>query len=40
MTRWRQRNGRMGAERLETLLWENLAVALKTKVIEVKDLER
>ncbi len=37
MTRWRQR---MGAERLEVLLQESLAVAVKTKAIDVKDLSR
>lgn len=37
MTRWRQR---MGAERLDLLLQESLAVALKTEAIAVKDLSR
>jgi IS5 family transposase len=37
MTRWRQR---MGAERLDFLLQESLAVALKTEAIAVKDLSR
>jgi transposase, IS5 family len=37
MTRWRQR---MGAERLEVLLQESLAVAVKTEAIEVKDLAK
>jgi transposase, IS5 family len=37
MTRWRQR---MGAERLDVLLQESLAVALKTEAIAPKDLSR
>ena len=37
MTRWRQR---MGAERLEVLLQESLAVAVKTEAIEVEDLAK
>ena len=37
MTRWRQR---MGEERLEVLLQESLAVAVKTEAIEVKDLSK
>jgi IS5 family transposase len=37
MTRWRQR---MGAERLDFLLQESLAVALKTEAIAPKDLSR
>jgi IS5 family transposase len=37
MTHWRQR---MGAERLDFLLRESLAVALKTEAIGVKDLSR
>ena len=37
MTRWRQR---MGEERLEMLLQESLAVAVKTEAIEVKDLSK
>ena len=37
MTRWRQR---MGAERLEVLLQESLAVAVKTEAIDVKDLSK
>ncbi len=37
MTRWRQR---MGADRLEFLLQESLAVALKTEAIAAKDLSR
>src|SRR5262245_61830950 len=37
MTRWRQR---MGAERLDFLLQESLAVALETEAIEPKDLSR
>jgi len=37
MTRWRQR---MGAERLEVLLQESLAVAVKSEAIDVKDLAK
>ncbi len=37
MTRWRQR---MGEERLEVLLQESLAVAVKTDAVEVKDLSK
>jgi transposase, IS5 family len=37
MTRWRQR---MGEERLEVLLQESLAVAVKTDAIEPKDLSK
>ena len=37
MTRWRQR---MGAERLEVLLQESLAVAVKCEAIDVKDLSK
>ena len=37
MTRWRQR---MGAERLEVLLQESLAVAVKTEAIDVTDLAK
>ena len=37
ITRWRQR---MGDERLEVLLQESLAVGVKTKAIDVKDLSK
>jgi len=37
ITRWRHR---MGAERLEVLLQESLAVALKTHAVEVRDLSK
>lgn len=37
MTRWRQR---VGAERQEVLLQENLAVAVKTEALDVKDLAK
>ena len=37
ITRWRQR---MGDERLEVLLQESLAVAVKTEAIEIKDLSK
>ncbi len=37
MTRWRQR---MGEERLEVLLQESLAVAVKTKAVDLKDLSK
>jgi transposase, IS5 family len=37
MSRWRQR---MGAERLEVLLQESLAVAVKMRALEVKDLSK
>ncbi len=37
LTRWRQR---MGEERLEVLLQESLAVAVKTKAVDVKDLSK
>jgi transposase, IS5 family len=37
MSRWRQR---MGEERLEVLLQESLAVAVKTEAIEVEDLSK
>ena len=37
MTRWRHR---MGAERLEVLLQESLAIAVKTEAVDVKDLSK
>lgn len=37
MTRWRHR---MGEERLEVLLQESLAIALKTEAVEVKELAK
>ena len=37
MSRWRER---MGEERLEVLLQESLAVAVKTEAVEVKDLSK
>ena len=46
MTRWRRRAGgasstrRMGAGRLEVLLAESLAVAVKTEALDVRDLSK
>ena len=37
MTRWRHR---MGAERLEVLLQESLAIGVKTEAIDIKDLSK
>jgi len=37
MTRWRQR---IGAEALEVLLAETIAIAVKTKAVSIRQLER